>query len=155
MRLRSAKVDGERVLAAASSPDGELSGTRDALHLPDGTRLPWEQVEAADWDREESTFRVSAVGAWGEERPAYAFTLERPDKLLQLVRERVTASIVLQRHVPIDGELGVRIVGRRAPRGDRELTWFFDYDAGVDPGDPFVDHAAQEALAALRGEVGQ
>ena len=43
----------------------------------------------------------------------------------------------------------------RAPSGDRSLTWFFEYDAGVDPADPFVDHAAQEALAALRGEVGE
>lgn len=154
MRIRGARVEGERVLAAATSPDGELSGTRDALHLPDGTRLPWEQVQAADWDSEATTFRVTGVGAWGEERPAYAFTLERPDKLLQLVRERVTASIVLQRHVPIDGERGVRIIGRRAPSRDRALTWFFEYDAGVDPADPFVDQAAQEALSALRGEVG-
>ena len=32
------------------------------------TRLPWEQVEAADWDRDTSTLRVSEVGSWGEPR---------------------------------------------------------------------------------------
>ena len=115
MRIRPAKVAGEAVLASATSPDGELSGTRDALHLPDGTRLPWEQVEAAEWDSEASTFRLTGVGVWGAARPAYLFTLERPDKLLQLVRERVTASIVLQRHVPVDGELGVRIIADSGP----------------------------------------
>jgi hypothetical protein len=158
VRLRPRRVAGERVLAAATAPEGELAGTRDALLLPDGTRLPWERVEAADWDRDTATFRVTAVADWGEATPSYAFTLDEPDRLLQLVRERVTASIVLQRHVPItgaaDGGRGVRVIARRAPGGARELSWFFEYDAGLDPDDPFVAHAAQEALAAARDEVG-
>ena len=155
MRLRAPRVAGERVLAAATAREGRLAGTREALHLPDGTRLPWEQVSAADWDLASGTLTVTAVGTWGEPRPAYAFHLEAPDRFLQLVRERVTATIVLQRHVAITGSSGVRVIGRRAPAGTRELTWFFEYDDGVDPTDPFVDQAAQEALATARDEVGE
>jgi hypothetical protein len=154
VRLRPPRLEGERVLATASTPSGEVAGTRLALHLPDGTRLPWENVDAADWDRDAGTLRVVTVAPWGDPRPAYTLTLTDPDRLLQLVRERVTATIVLQRHVPVLGKRGVRVIGRRAPSGTRELSWFLDYDPGLDPTDPFVDQAAQEALAAARDEVG-
>jgi hypothetical protein len=145
---------GEKELAWAAAGDSVVAGTRAALYLPGGRRIPWEQVEAADWDRDSETLRVSEVGAWGEVRPTYSLVLEEPNRLLQLVRERVTASIVLQRHVPISRDRGLRVIARRAPTGSREVTWLFEYDAGIDPDDPFVDHAAQEALAAARDEIG-
>ena len=158
MRLRrtSPQVEvaaGEKVLAWAAAADGAVAGTRAALYLPGGHRVPWEHVEAADWDRDSETLRVSEVGTWGEPRPTYSFVLGEPSRLLQLVRERVTASVVLQRHVPIRGKRGVRVIARRPPTGERELAWFFEYDDGIDPDDPFVAHAAHEALAAARGEI--
>ena len=98
-----------------------MAGTRDALYLP-GQRLPWEQVEAADWDHDTGRIRVSEVGRWGEQRVEHALTLDETaatgaHRLLQLVRERVTASVLLVRHVPITGRRGVRVVARRAPSG--------------------------------------
>ena len=69
---------GERVLAWASSSAGPVAGTRAALYLPDGGRIPWEQVEAADWDLDSETLKVSEVGTWGEPRPTYSFVLGRP-----------------------------------------------------------------------------
>jgi hypothetical protein len=144
---------GEKVLAWAASADGVVAGTRAALYLPAGQRLAWEQVEAADWDSESDTLRVIEVGTWGEPRPSYSFVLTEPSRLLQLIRERVTASVVLQRHVAIRGQRGVRVIARRAPAGERELTWLFEYDEGIDPDDPFVEHAAQEALTSARDEI--
>jgi hypothetical protein len=144
---------GEKVLAWASAADGVVAGTRAALYLPGGRRVPWEQVEAADWDSDSDTLRVSEVGTWGEARPTYSFVLSESSRLLQLVRERVTASVVLQRHVPIRGKRGVRVIARRAPTGQHEVAWLFEYDEGIDPDDPFVAHAAEEALAAARGEI--
>ena len=145
---------GEKVLAWAASESGPVAGTRSALYLPGGIRIPWEQVEAADWDLDAATLRVSEVGTWGEPRPEYALVLSEPARLLQLVRERVTATVVLQRHVPVRGGRGVRVIARRSATGGRELTWLFEYDEGVDPDDPFVEQAAQEALAAARAEIG-
>jgi hypothetical protein len=161
MRLRRTRppVDvaaGERVLAWASTTgpaEGVVAGTAAALYLPGGRRIPWEQVEGADWDLDSETLTVREVGAWGEQRPAYALVLGDPGRLLELVRERVTASVVLQRHVPVQGRRGVRVIARRSPVGAREVSWFFEYDEGVDPADPFVEHAAQEALAAARGDI--
>jgi hypothetical protein len=157
LRRTTPSVDvaaGEKVLAWASAGDGVLAGTRAALYLPQGRRVPWEQIEAADWDQESDTLRVSEVGTWGRPRPTYSFVLADPSRLLQLVRERVTASVVLQRHVAISGSRGVRIIARRAPVGEREVSWVFEYDEGIDPDDPFVEHAAQEALAAAHDEIG-
>ena len=145
---------GEKLLAHAVAPEGQVAATRVALYLPGGRRIPWEQVEAADWDLDSETLRVSEVGTWGEVRPSYTFTLAEPTRLLQLVRERVTASVVLQRHVPIRGKRGVRVIARRSPTGSGALSWLFEYDAGIDPDDAFVAQAAQEALLAARDEVG-
>ena len=146
---------GESVLAWAEAADGTVvAGSRDALYLG-GVRLPWERVEAADWDRDEDRLRVSEVGTWGESRAEHTFTFEEPGRLLELVRERVTASVVLQRHVPVDGRRGLRVIARRAPRGDQPVAWFYEYDEGVDPHDPGVSQAAADALRTAREELGQ
>ncbi len=152
---------GERVLAWCRTDDGRvLVGTRDALYVgspgPGDTveRIPWERVEAADWDNETGVLRVSLVGSWGEERVEHALDLVEPGRLLELVRERVTASVVLQRHVPLAGRRGVRVIGRRAPRGNASIEWFYEYDEGIDPSDPTVRTAATDALVAARADVG-
>ncbi|CAA9410606.1 MAG: hypothetical protein AVDCRST_MAG60-2636 [uncultured Nocardioides sp.] len=145
---------GERVLAACESVDGVvLAGTRDALYLG-SIRIPWEQVGAADWDNESDVFRVSLVGSWGDDKVVHSFGLTEPGRLLELVRERVTASVVLQRHVPLSSRRGLRVIGRRPPRGDAGIEWFFEYDEGVDPADPAVRDASAAALAAARADVG-
>lgn len=150
-------VAGESELARADSEAGLVVGTRDALYVPTSVghvRVPWEQVESADWDQDGEVLRVREVGTWGERRPEYLLTLTDAGRLLELVRERVTATVLLQRHVPIEGSRGVRVIARRAPSGRRDLTWLFEYDEGIDPEDPFVATAAESALAAAREEVG-
>ena len=58
--------------------------------------------------------------------------------------------MLLVRHVPIEGRRGVRVIARRSPAGDRGLRWLYEYDAGIDPGDPAVRLAAENALADAR-----
>lgn len=152
-------LPGERVLASAVTADGTVvAGTRDAFYLvvpeEEPWRLPWQEVEAADWDRDSDTFRLCEVGSWGQERREVTVVLTAPHRLLELVRERVTASIVLQRHVPLQGRRGVRVIGRRAPRGHEPISWVYEYDEGIDPGDPQVAAAAREALAMAVSDVG-
>ncbi|MCK9824973.1 hypothetical protein NOCD_15925 [Nocardioides cavernae] len=149
---------GERVLAAATASDGTvLAGTRDAFYVVAGgetRRVPWEQVEAADWDRDTDSFRLSEVGTWGAQRPVHTATLEEPGRLLELVRERVTASVVLQRHVTVGGRRGLRVIARRAPAGTGRIQWVYEYDEGVDPDAPAVRAAARSALEAMQRDVG-
>ena len=156
---------GEKVLAWTATVTGEVvGGTRDAFYIAAASsssvesvetiRVPWERVEAADWDKDTSALRVSEVGTWGEPRPEHVLTIEEPGLLLELVRERVTASVVLQRHVPLEGRRGLRVIARRAPRGDQPMHWVYEYDEGIDPDAPDVRAAAAAALRAARDEVG-
>jgi hypothetical protein len=150
---------GERVLAGTVAVDGTwLIGTRDALVVlpPAGepVRIPWEQVERADWDREASRLVVTEVGRFGRPRPEHRVVIEEPGLLLDLVRERVTASVVLQRRVVVAGRRGLFVVARRAPHRGGEITWAYEFDSGVDPADPGVRAAAEQGLKAAQEELG-
>jgi len=147
-----------RVLSGARAGDGSwLLGTRDELVVlpPTGPAWvrSWDQVESADWDLEEWRLRVRETGTYGEQRPERVFVVEDPGHLLELVRERVTASVVLQRHRAVRGRAGVTVAARRPPRGG-ELRWMFVFDAGIDPADPAVREVAQAALADACAEIG-
>lgn len=136
-------------LASATTTDGQVvSGTRDTLAIGD-LEVPWERVHSADWDKESATLVVSVVD--GEPR---RLALTEPGRLVQLVRERVTASVVLQRHVPVSGRRGVVVVGRRAPSGRGSISWTLEFEAGIDPADPGVQAAAESALRQAREDVG-
>ena len=158
VRAQAGLGPGERVLAGTRSSDGSwLLGTRDALLVvtPDThTRIAWEHVERADWDRDEERFVVSEVGEFGRPRPEHAFAVPEPGLLLELVRERVTASVVLQRRVNVSGRRGFVVVARRAPKGDGDLAWAYEFDPGVDPDDPSVRALAAAALSSAQEEIG-
>jgi hypothetical protein len=145
---------GEKALAGVVLEDGRVVvGTRDALYVGD-VRLPWEAVQRADWDADSATLHVTEVGSWGAERAAYDLVVEEPGRLLELVRERITASVVLQRYVRVRGRRGVFVIARRAPRGDRPMQWVYEFEEGIDPDDPEVRRLAEAALAQAREEVG-
>lgn len=163
IRRRLGLARGEQPLAQAQAGDGSwVVGTR--LHLvilgPSSQsstpprQVPWEQIEDASWDQESSRLQVTEVGSYGEQRPAYALQLDDPTHLLQLVRERVTASIVLQRRVPVSGTSGLTVIGRRSPGGG-PVSWMHAYDPELDPADPEVAGVAEQALAQAQLEVGE
>lgn len=158
--VRAAGVERrERVLASAETEDGTwLLGTRDRLVLaaPAGpvTLLPWEKVHRADWEAETSTLRVEEVQDWGAPVSQRSFVLEDPRMLLTLVRERVTASVVVQQRVDLERRRGLSVVGRRAPSGTSEITWSFEFDEGVDPEDPVVQVVAEAALRDAKDSLG-
>jgi hypothetical protein len=149
---------GEKVLAFAQDGERWLLGTRLALVLVEAgaetVRLGWEQIQAADWVQEDAALKVTEVGEFGRPRASYGFRLENNALLLQLVRERVTASVVLQRGYLVDGKRGFKVIGRRSPDGG-PIVWMHEYDAGIDPELPEVREAAAEALAHARADVGE
>ena len=148
---------GEKVLASARASDGSwLLGTRRSLVLvlpTEVARFAWEEIEDANWHQDDSRLAVTGVGEYGRPRPSYTFEMGDPALLLQLVRERVTASIVLQRRVPVRGGLGVSVIGRRSPVGG-PVHWMHAYDVGLDPEDPEVVAVADLALLQAQAEVG-
>lgn len=153
-------VPGERVLAWAETEDGVAAGTREALYLPgadDGAqvRVAWHEVETAEWDVGTDTFVVREVGTWGRTRPEHRVVVTDPGRLLELVRERVTSTVVLTRPVALPGGRRATVVARRATTGERAVAWFVDYEVGLDPADPEIAAAVDRALVAARAEVGE
>ena len=150
---------GERLLAAARATDGTwLLGTRVALVLvrPQGQaqRLAWEDVAHADWDREQDRLRVVELAEFGVAPVVHEMAIEDPGLVLDLVRERVTASVLLTRRVPVEPRRGLTVVARRAPGGRDPVTWSYELDPGLDPDDPLVRAAAEQGLRSAREELG-
>ncbi len=153
---RAGLARGEKVLAAAESDGVWLLGTRSAFVVvgeAQHSRIPWEQVEQASWQLDDAVLELSEVGEWGLSRPVHRFTLAEPGRLLELMRERVTASVVLQRRAVVQGRRGLNVIARRPPTGG-DVGWFVEYDEGVDPDDPAVRDLADRALAQARSELG-
>ncbi len=150
---------GEHVLAATRTNDGAwLLGTRDAfLVVRDGVlalRLVWEAIERAEWDGEAERFRVLEVGTFGQPRGEHGFLVDDPGLMLEFVRERVTASVVLQRRFTVRDRRGFFVIARRPPSGQGEIRWAVEYDPGIEPDDPEVAAASEQALRATADEVG-
>ncbi|GAA2649766.1 MULTISPECIES: hypothetical protein [Nonomuraea] len=137
---------GERVLTFAEAADGYVVATDQALFLPDGTRVPWEQVEQAGWDDEGLRLTTS-------EGRRLSARVASPHRLPEAVRERVNSTIVVNKYVELPGRGGVRLVARRAPGADT-FTWSFHFDEGLDPEDPGLRAQAEQALEGLRRSMG-
>jgi hypothetical protein len=153
---------GERVLAAAEARDGTwLLGSRSVLAIVPTTSvggpvvtLPWERVQAADWSRDDDRLRITEVGEYGAPKPRHLFRLDEPTRLLQLLRERVSASVVLQRRVVVSGRKGLFVIARRSPTGQGTIRWAYELDRGVDPDEPEVRRLAEAGLRAAAEELG-
>jgi hypothetical protein len=149
-----------KVLASADSADGTwVVGTRDALFVvPPGEGekqvVPWEQVQRADWDADTSTLRVERVEEFGTPVVPLVFEVAAPGPFLQLLRERVSASIVVQKRVVLERKRGLTVIGRRPPSRAGEVAWAYELDKGVDPDDPAVIAAAEAGLREAQESLG-
>lgn len=137
---------GERVLTFAAAGDGYVVITDLALLLPDGVRLPYELIDKATWG--DDGLRITTTE--GERHQA---SVAEPRSVPEALRERVNATIVVNKHVTLPGKGGVRLVARRKPGGD-VLGWTFVYDAGLDPEDPGLRAQAEQALEGIRRSMG-
>ena len=149
---------GERVLAGASDANGRwIVGTDRALYLWAGDgyqRRRWEAIAHASWDREAAELLVVEVADFGAPEPRQVVPLEEPGRMLELIRERVTASILLTRSVPVRAGSSLKVVVRRSPARTGDVTFAFVLDNDLDPSDEQVATAAQRGLAEVRDELG-
>ena len=135
----------QRVLAWAAVDDGWVVTTHDRLLLPGREPLGWQDVVRAAWDA--PVLEVQVPGG------LVRVVLDAPGNIPEVVNERVKASVLVQQHVALIGDKGVRLVARRKP-GDTAIMWRVTFDAGVDANDPAVRAAADDALAELRASPG-
>jgi hypothetical protein len=148
---------GERILASAGAAAGmTVVATDHALYVPERfghRRIGWEQVDRAGWEHEGGTLWVLETAPLGSRPRRTTMHVEEAGDVVDVVRERVGATVVIVRHVPISGEAGIRVVGRRPP-GQDELTWTVAVDDGVDVSDPDVLARVEAAVLAAKSDVG-
>lgn len=158
MRAGLDLAPGERILAAAPDTAGRWHvGTDLALHVAGGEgtrRLPWQRIDRASWDPDDQRLVVVEVADFGQPEPRTSLAVDGPGRLLELVRERVTASVLLTRNVPVEGSRGLKVIARRAPSGAGDIDWSCWLDRSLDPHDPQVQAAAERGLAEARSELG-
>lgn len=119
-------------------------------------RLPWADIGQADWDADTQELHVVATdaAAGGGRTTSHVARLLGADRLLQLVRERVTSALVHQRSVPLRSGGEATISARRATGTDGPLAWSVELPRGFDPDDPAVAREVADALAAARADLG-
>lgn len=142
---------GERIVAFGRTQSGEvLVATERALYLDD-TRIPWDLVSRANWV--EPVLEVVYQTEPGSSVTAALFTLSEVGQLPTTIRERVTASIVIQERVLLEGNKGALMVARKGS-DDNEIRWSVVFDDGLDPHNPVLRQRADEMLAVMRGQFG-
>ncbi|MGI8699959.1 MAG: hypothetical protein ACR2JU_01920 [Nocardioidaceae bacterium] len=151
-------LPGERTLAWATDALGQwYVGTNLALHLPAASgeyrRVGWEDVQRADWDQDSERLTIVEVADWGEPEPSSSFEVAEPGRLLELIRERVTSTVVCNVYARVRGREGVSVVGRRSPSRNAPVRWSYVLSATLDPADPVVAEVAAQTLAEARREV--
>jgi hypothetical protein len=148
---------GEKVLAATTGPGGDIVATTHRLLLPGPpetepeTGVAWSQIDTATWDGDDRVLMVSEIPDETGDQRRHRVVVDEPDPLVDVVRERVTASVVISRRIPIKGHRGVRVTGRRTARD--ELMWSVLLDPGVNIDDPDTRNRVNDAVALVRSEV--
>ncbi len=139
-----------RILAWAESLDGFCIGTPGALsYQRDGAwhHVGWHEMERGGWDVE--TRRLSWLRYDGAEG---SVGLGEPGRVPELFRERVAASIAVQKFVALAGERGVTITARRDLGDESEITWHSSLTRGLTWQTEGVRDAVDRAVAELRTE---
>jgi hypothetical protein len=151
---------GEKPLAHAWDAEGRtFVATRLALYVPLGStgrhrRVPWHLVQAAEWDRDTGVLTLLEWADPGEQRVVTRAAFTAADLLLTVLRERVTATVVLTRTAPVDGTDVFVTASIRRRADDGELFVQASYPVGFDHTLPEVVAAADEAIAQARDDVG-
>ncbi len=156
--VRALVAKGERLMAWGTGPE-RLDGSATLVVTTDQTLYapgyceptPWECVMRASFD--DPILEIIATYEQGTPLKPILITLTAAGSVPAVVRERVGATIVLQRHVPLVDDRGVQLVARRV-RGTDEIRWTVVFDSGLDPADPDLRELGDQALQQLRDSVG-
>ena len=135
----------DRALAwSATDPDGWLAAGEERLVSSAGFDERWVAILGASWDAP-----LLEVTVWKlEGAQVERIVLPEAGVLPQVIRERITQSLLVQQHVTLRGKRGVRFLARRDPATD-EVSWQRVLDPGIDPTDPQIRAEIAQAQARL------
>ncbi len=139
-----------RILAWAEAQDGFVLGGPAVLSYGserEWTHVGWHQIERGGWNAE--TRRLSWQQHGGKRG---AVELVRPGRLPELFRERIEASIVMEKFVALAGERGVIVTARRDLGSAGTITWHSTLTRGLSWQTDGVRDAVDAVMAEVRTE---
>jgi hypothetical protein len=139
-----------RILAWANGPDGFVVGSPAALSWGAAdawSHLGWHEIERGGWNAETATLSWTLHGG-----RRGSVRLDQPGRLPELFRERIAATITLERFVPVAGDRGIIVTARRDLAGDGTVSWHSTLTRGLTWRTEGVQAAADRAMAELRSE---
>jgi hypothetical protein len=150
------------VPSTPSTPSTQRDGEAEAVEIVPGeeawVHLGWHEIERGGWDEETnrlawSRYADSDAGATSRDIETEGLELTEPGRLPEVFRERVAASIVLEKFVPIRNGRGVLISGRRdLADGQLSIDWHSSLQRGLTWQTEGVRAATDAAIAQVRTE---
>jgi len=147
----------ELVLAVDRGPSGSLAvATREAVYCQDRpggtwTRRAWEDVTRVAWDDQRRLLRLTGIGPRGIWRKD--LTLRSGTVLVDLARERVTATRLASTDVRAGGRVCALVTARRRP-GSGAVVWTVVLNETAAAGYPEIRAAVAAAIDGLRAGAG-
>lgn len=146
---------GDRVLAWTAYDGGHLVATVTGLWDCPREVAPvlwhWDEIDRAEWVGGYLTVQLTLEA--GQSRPV-SYALASAGQLPDVVRDRVTASIVVNDWHRLASGGGVRVTGRRRA-GEEGVRWLLAFDRESDAADPAARAQAAEWLRLARESVGE
>jgi hypothetical protein len=147
-----------RILAWARGQDAFVVGSPAVLSVGGGSadsevaewrHVGWHEIEHGGWNAESRSLSWSLYGG-----RRGRVELAEPARLPELFRERVAASIAVERFVPIRGERGVIVTARRDLGGGGTLSWHSTLTRGLSLNGEGIAEEVARAAAELQSEYG-
>ncbi len=150
---------GERVLASVRQVSGALviATDRGAYHqdAPGAghawSRLGWEDIDQVLWDDELRALTLTRTPRGEPSR--VVLRLPRSYPLVEVARERVTATTLARAPVLSGGRVCGWLTARRPPGSDR-VRWVLALQDATAVGDPALQSRVAGAIAALEADLG-
>ncbi len=145
----------ERILAWARTPDGFCLGSQAALSYGDAggwQHLGWHLIQRGGWNADSNELTWTEIAERGETDSPGRVALTEPGRLPELFRERVAATIAVERFFSLSGARGIIVTARRDLGRSGAITWHSSLTRGLTWQTDGVREAADRAIAGLRTE---
>ena len=145
-----------RILAWARTSTGYCIASPAILSYRDDEtgwkHIGWHEIERGSWNAELHKLSWVLNAAPGQPSPRSSLELVEPGRLPELFRERISASIAIERFVPLVGERGVTITARRDLGAGGSVAWHSTLTRGLSWETDGVRAAVDQAMEELRTE---
>jgi len=144
-----------RILAWARTSAGFCIASPATLSYGDQQgwkHIGWHEIERGGWNAELQKLTWVRYALPGAVPASGALELTDPGRFPELFRERIQATIAVERFVPLAGERGVIIAARRDLGGSGTVAWHGTLTRGLSWQTIGVRDAVDQAMELVRAE---